>query len=285
VQASLDNVHWVGSEDNLFFRVKEPFWLRTWFQVLSTSILAVSVLALIGYRNRKFAAKQALERKLMETRQKIADAEMQALRAQMNPHFIINCLNSINRYIVKSDQATASLYLTRFAKLIRLILDNSNNQTVSLSNELEALQLYVQMESIRFDNQFTWDIIVDEGVQSDNTHVPPLIIQPYVENAIWHGLLHKENAGHLCIHIRCAKSGFLEVIVEDNGVGRKAARQPRSKTVSANKSLGMKLTQERLSLLNRNSLLHATVEVEDLFTNEGEPGGTRVSLNIPIDKV
>ena len=284
VQASLDNVHWTDAEQRFSFRVKEPFWLRTWFLVLCAVLCAAGVLALIEYRNRKFSAKQALERKMMETRQKIADAEMQALRAQMNPHFIFNCLNSINRYIVKSDQATASLYLTRFAKLIRLILDNSNNQTVSLSNELEALRLYVQMESIRFDRQFTWDINVDEGVQSDSIHVPPLIIQPYVENAIWHGLLHKENSGHLLVHIRCANNGFLEVIVEDNGVGRQAARQLRSKTASGNKSLGMKLTQERLSLLNRNTALNATVEVEDLFTNEGEPRGTRVSLRIPIDK-
>jgi len=154
--------------------------------------------------------KNRAEKNLMETKQKMADVEMQALRAQMNmqalraqmnPHFIFNCLNSINRYIVKSDQATASLYLTRFAKLIRLILDNSNSSTVTLTNELEALKLYIEMEAIRFETKFTYSIKTDKNVQPDAIFVPPLIIQPYVENSIWHGLLHKEEAGHLDIHV------------------------------------------------------------------------------------
>ena len=147
------------------------------------------------------AEKKEAERILMDTQQKMSEVEMQALRAQMNPHFIFNCLNSINRYIVKSDQATASLYLTKFAKLIRLILDNSNTKNVMLSNELEALKLYIDMESLRFDKKFTYSIVVDSGISTDSIEVPPLIIQPYVENAIWHGLLHKQSAGHLTIHM------------------------------------------------------------------------------------
>jgi LytS/YehU family sensor histidine kinase len=135
------------------------------------------------------AEKKEAERILMDTQQKMSEVEMQALRAQMNPHFIFNCLNSINRYIVKSDQATASLYLTKFAKLIRLILDNSNTKNVMLSNELEALKLYIDMESLRFDKKFTHSIVVDKGISTDSIEVPPLIIQPYVENAIWHGPL------------------------------------------------------------------------------------------------
>ncbi len=131
---------------------------------------------------------------------------MQALRAQMNPHFIFNSLNSINRYIVKSDQATASLYLTRFAKLIRLILDNSNNKFITLSNELQALSLYMEMESIRFEKKFSYTIECDDNINTESIFVPPLIIQPYVENAIWHGLLHKETAGHLYVRISRKKA-------------------------------------------------------------------------------
>ncbi len=284
VQATVDNVNWTPAAQSFSFRVTEPFWLRTWFLALMAALVAVVAWAFIENQNRKQARKQEAERLLMETRQKIADAEMQALRAQMNPHFIFNCLNSINRYIVKSDQATASRYLTRFAKLIRLILDNSNSSTVSLSNELEALKLYVEMESIRFDKQFTWEISVDEGVQPDSIHLPPLIIQPYVENAIWHGLLHKETAGHLRVHVCCGTDRLLEVIIEDNGVGREAARTLRSKTASGNKSLGMKLTEERLGLLNRKMELHATVEVEDLYLPDGSSRGTRVSLRIPLEQ-
>lgn len=208
---------------------------------------------------------------------------MQALRAQMNPHFIFNCLNSINRYIVKSDQATASLYLTRFAKLIRLILDNSNSKTVTLTNELEALRLYIEMESIRFEKKFSYKIIVADDVQPDSIYVPPLIIQPYVENAIWHGLLHKEEAGELVIHINRTKSGMLECVIEDNGVGREKAKELRSKSASGKKSLGMKLTEDRLALLNREAQFDSSVEVQDMKTQGGEARGTRVIVKIPID--
>ena len=220
---------------------------------------------------------------LMETKQQMADIEMQALRAQMNPHFIFNCLNSINRYIVKSDQATASLYLTRFAKLIRLILDNSNSKTVTLTNELEALHLYIGMESIRFEKQFTYEIIVDEDVHPDHVYVPPLIIQPYVENAIWHGLLHKEQSGHLKIQISLKEAGMLECLIEDNGVGREKAKEMKSKSASTSKSLGMKLTESRLAILNKQSNWGASVEVIDLMGADGDAAGTRVILRMAVD--
>src|SRR4029453_3745956 len=168
-------------------------------------------------RTRAEKEKQRTHSMLMDTQQKMTEVEMQALRAQMNPHFIFNCLNSINRYIVKSDQATASLYLTRFAKLIRLILDNSNSKNVILSNELEALRLYIEMEALRFDKKFTYEIIVDEDVKADSIEVPPLIIQPYVENAIWHGLLHKEKGGNLRIQVAMSGESMLQCTVQDDG--------------------------------------------------------------------
>lgn len=218
---------------------------------------------------------------LIETQQKMSEVEMQALRAQMNPHFIFNCLNSINRYIVKSDQATASLYLTKFAKLIRLILDNSNSKNVILSNELEALKLYIDMEALRFDKKFSYKIIVDPSVAADSIEVPPLIIQPYVENAIWHGLLHMPTVGHLNIHISLPGSNMLQCVIEDNGIGREKAKELRSKSVTTKKSLGMKLTENRLSLLNKHAELNASVEIIDLV-NDNEAAGTKVILKIPI---
>jgi len=219
---------------------------------------------------------------VMETRQKMAEVEMQALRAQMNPHFIFNCLNSINRYIVKSDQATASLYLTRFAKLIRLILDNSNSKNVLLSNELEALKLYIEMEALRFDKKFSYEITVAEGVPADSIELPPLIIQPYVENAIWHGLLHLQTVGHLRIHVNLPAENLLQCIIEDNGIGRERARELKSKSATTKKSLGMKLTESRLALLNKHAELNASVEIIDLVKENNEAAGTKVILNIPI---
>ena len=219
---------------------------------------------------------------LMSTQQKMTEVEMQALRAQMNPHFIFNCLNSINRYIVKSDQTTASLYLTKFAKLIRLILDNSNSKNVILTNELEALKLYIEMEALRFDKKFTYEIKVENNLGTDTVELPPLIIQPYVENAIWHGLLHKEENGHLRILVSMASDSMLQCVIEDNGIGREKAKILKSKTATSRKSLGMQLTENRLNLLNKHAELNASVEIIDLQNGNSEASGTKVILKIPV---
>jgi ligand-binding sensor domain-containing protein/putative methionine-R-sulfoxide reductase with GAF domain len=226
--------------------------------------------------------KEQAHLKLMDTQRKMTEIEMQALRAQMNPHFIFNCLNSINRYIVKSDQVTASLYLTKFAKLIRLILDNSNNKNIILTNELEALKLYIEMEALRFDKKFDYRITVDASVNTDNIEVPPMIIQPYVENAIWHGLLHKETTGCLCISISLPEENILQCIIEDDGIGREKAKELKSKSAITRKSLGMKLTENRLTLLNKYAELNASVDIIDLKTTNDEAIGTKVILKIPI---
>lgn len=260
---------------------KKRFFTQKHLSVLTTiaSLCANKIVRVQAEEERVKA-----ERVVVEAKQKMAEAEMQALRAQMNPHFIFNCLNSINRYIVKSDHKTASLYLTRFAKLIRLILDNSNNKSVTLANELEALKLYIEMESIRFEKKFTYMLQVDESIQQDNIYVPPLIIQPYVENAIWHGLLHKETEGELRIHISHKRPGLLECVIEDNGVGREKAKELKSKSASQKKSLGMRLTEDRLALLSSGEvLMSGAIEVEDLKTDEGAAIGTKVILRIPID--
>ncbi len=226
--------------------------------------------------------KELAKQSLTDARQRMREVEMQALRAQMNPHFIFNCLNSINRYIVKSDQATASLYLTRFAKLIRLILDNSNSENVVLTNELEALKLYIEMESLRFAEKFNWQVTVEEGVNLDTIEVPPMIIQPFVENAIWHGLLHLEKPGSLLVKLSLNGHNMLECVIEDNGIGREKARELKSKTATTRKSLGMRLTEDRLSLLNQNAQLNAGIRIEDLKDAQGQACGTRVTLQIPI---
>lgn len=227
-------------------------------------------------------AKKNTELELIQTKQKQAEIEMKALRAQMNPHFIFNSLNSINKYILKSDHVNASRYLTRFAKLIRLILDNSNSKEVALSDELEALKLYIEMESLRFTNKFTYEIIVDENVSTDTLQVPPLIIQPYVENAIWHGLLHQETDGRLIVTVKKTNDNMLQCTIEDNGIGRSKAMEMKSKSANANKSLGMKLTEERISMLNQYASLNASIEILDLTNSNGEATGTKVILKIPI---
>lgn len=275
VAASLDGLTWSETAKPLSFVILRPWWKTWWFT--AALLLAVSGLAYWLFKRRLWAIKRQTA-----LREHMAELEMRALRAQMNPHFIFNCLNSINRYIVKSDNATASLYLTRFAKLIRLILDNSNSKKVLLSNELEALKLYIEMERIRFDNQFDYQFILGEDVHPDSIEVPSLIIQPYVENAIWHGLLHKESHGSLWIRIRMLDECTLECMVEDNGVGRGKAAEFRSKSATGKKSLGMKLTEDRIAVLNQYARTNASVAIVDLVDDHGQAAGTRVIVKIPV---
>ncbi|UOQ69249.1 sensor histidine kinase [Hymenobacter volaticus] len=212
---------------------------------------------------------------------RIHQTEMRVLRAQMNPHFFFNCLNSINRYIVKSDPKTASHYLTKFARLMRLTLDNSASESISLEKEIQTLQLYLDMESMRFDNAFAYAIEVAEEIQPDALTIPSMLLQPYIENAIWHGLLHKKNGGHVWLRFRQPTEDLLTVEIEDNGIGRQKAKELKSKETVSSKSYGMQISQDRLFLIQEVYGLQATVEVKDLQDGQGNGSGTKVLVQLP----
>jgi hypothetical protein len=225
----------VAAEKKLSLFIHPPFWRTRWFYALSLLTLVGLVYAGFRYRIAQVRREEQLLRKeeqlLREQEQqqatfqkKLSEMEMQALRAQMNPHFIFNCLNSINGFILENDPDAASDYLTKFSRLIRLILQNSNAPTVTLENELEALELYLEMEALRFENKFTFLIHCAEEVDAKYVDIPPLLIQPYVENAIWHGLLHKEGLGNITIHLQQAGDVLL-CTIEDDGIGRKRAAE------------------------------------------------------------
>jgi len=219
------------------------------------------------------------EKRMDDLKLQMAYTRQQALRAQMNPHFIFNCLNSINGFILQNDAQTASTFLIKFSKLIRLILEHSNEKSISLQNELDALKLYIEMEMLRFDKKFAYEIKVDPCVMSESVMVPPLIFQPFIENSIWHGLLHKETAGTLLVHIDC-KENILECIVEDNGIGRAMSAEYKSKTSVQKKSLGLQLTEERLAIMNKDENRKSSVEVIDLKNGNGAASGTRVIIKM-----
>jgi LytS/YehU family sensor histidine kinase len=221
------------------------------------------------------------ERTKAELQQQATELEMQALRAQMNPHFIFNSLNSINRFILQNNKAQASEYLTKFSRLVRLILQNSQAAFITLESELEALQLYLELEAVRFDHQFEYRIIVDEEIDTSVIKVPPLVIQPYAENAIWHGLMHKEEKG--CLEIKLfPEDGMLYCKITDNGIGRKKASELKSKSVAAHKSLGLRITADRIARLQRNKVWIDYITINDLEYADGSPAGTEVILKIPI---
>jgi len=211
----------------------------------------------------------------------LAEVELKALRAQMNPHFLFNCLNSIKHFIIKNDVQSASDYLSKFSRLMRLTLDNSKASKIGLDREIEALKLYIGLEHMRFENKFDYRIEVDENIPLEEIDVPPLILQPYVENAIWHGLMHKEERGELIIHF--SRSGHhLRCEIIDNGIGRLQAQKLKSKTATKTKSMGMKITSDRITqnIVNGKK---AQVEVIDRYLEDQSPNGTMVILQFPVE--
>jgi LytS/YehU family sensor histidine kinase len=236
-----------------------------------------------GLENELKLERLKKEQEIAAYQSRTIELEMQALRAQMNPHFIFNCLNSINRFILKNESEAASDYLTKFSKLIRLILQNSQAKTVTLANELEALGLYLEMEMLRFEDQFDYQITCHPQLEAEDLEVPPLLIQPYVENAIWHGLMHKEGKGHISIYLQGTEQ-MLICSIEDDGIGRKRAGELKSKSATKKKSLGMQITSHRLQLLRELYGRQPTVVVEDLVDAIGEACGTRVVVEIPVSR-
>ena len=219
------------------------------------------------------------EKKQAELQQQTAELEMQALRAQMNPHFIFNCLSSINKFILKNESREASDYLTRFSRLIRTVLTNSQLSKIPLSDEIEMLRLYLEMERLRFSNSFDYSIIFENAIEPESVYIPPLILQPICENAIWHGLMHKESHGTLTVRLTSSNK-WIECIITDNGVGRKKAAELRSKKSNHEKSFGVKITTERLALFNQHQ--PGSYEVTDLYDEAGNATGTSVRLLINI---
>ena len=181
----------------------------------------------------------------------------------------------------KNDIAAASEYLTKFAKLIRLVLENSRSEHISLSAELAALQLYIQMEAMRFKEKLSYDLVIEDNVEATYIEIPPLLLQPYVENAIWHGLMPKEDGGHIMIRVGMRKNEILEINITDNGIGRVAAAL-NNKTAGRNRSYGMKATSERITLINQVYKTGANVYIHDLMDEKGIAAGTQVTLQIPV---
>lgn len=213
---------------------------------------------------------------------KLAEAEMMALRSQMNPHFLFNSLSSIRYFILSNQNDKAADYLNKFSKLIRLVLEHSKKELVSLKSELEALSLYLAIEANRFNDQFFYDILVDDGINTSEIFIPPLLLQPFVENAIWHGLLPSLNPTktlNIIIESNPKKRNSYHFIIEDNGIGRSQSALQKDKTLEKHKSYGMDLTKERIKLFNENFSNYISYEIIDKF-EDGIAAGTKILFTI-----
>ena len=241
--------------------------------IVAGSILVLAAMAsIIFYKRRKDAIEKKKE---AEFNVQVADTEMKALRAQMNPHFIYNSLNSINDYIDKHDTDKATLYTTKFAKLMRMILENSEQKEIPIADDLKALELYMQLEALRMNNKFNYEIKVDDEIDQENTLIPPLILQPFVENSIWHGLAKKQGEGKILIHIQ-KQGDMINCIVEDNGIGiHESAKSKTEQDILHKKSLGMKITNARIDIINKLKKSNAAITMSD------HGRGTKIEVKLP----
>jgi tetratricopeptide (TPR) repeat protein len=260
--------------DLLSLRLKNNRILNTGYTILVISLLAIGLLI---FRSSKLNER----RRISEMNQKISEIRQANLRQQMNPHFIFNTLNSIQYYMYQHDKLATNNYLTKFSSLMRKVLDNSQNTSVPLRDELDALNLYLELECLRFKDKFEFKINVDEEIDPLLFKVPTMLIQPYVENSICHGLIPMEGKGFVNIDLKLAREHII-CTIEDNGIGREAAYERRKKREHNHNSLGTQIAASRLELVNALYGTSLKTVYIDLKNENGEAVGTRVEIHIPI---
>jgi len=261
----------LSNEDEVVIIVEPYWWQTTWFK-LSCLVFTIALATFLIRRRIVHIRHEA------SFKQKIAETEMMALRSQMNPHFIFNSLNSIENFMMQNEKRLASSYLNKFAKLIRMILDSSRNELVPLAKDIDALRLYVDLEQLRFNNNFCFRLHVDPLLLNGDYKVPALLIQPYVENAIVHGLAHSER-NDLSLTVSAILEGeYIHYSIEDNGIGRKLSSYYNQQNRSHHQSVGLTITEERINIFNRKQHANGRVAITDLFDKNNESSGTKVDI-------
>jgi len=206
------------------------------------------------------------------------------LRSQMNPHFIFNSLNSIKLYIINNEKENAVYYLNKFSKLIRKILVASTEKEISLVEELETMDLYMNIENIRFSNEIDYTYYVDESIKINSIKVPSLVLQPFLENALWHGLSSKKDNKSIRIDITQKNTDYVTIEITDNGIGREASAKIKQNKLLKRKSVGIELTKQRLENFSKHYTNSYKINIEDLYENN-VPSGTKVTIDIPTNEI
>lgn len=276
-ECSQDLRTWVAGEP-LVIEIRKPFMRKAWVIAL---MVAMALGATFGLVKLFSAPIKKRIRLTSEIERRTINAELMALRSQMNPHFIFNSLNSIYNFILGQDNEKAAEYLSKFAILMRMVLGNSQVKGVSLDSELSVIRLYLELEQIRFDEKFAFEIHTDLISDPGDIIIPPMLIQPYIENAIWHGFMHKEGTGKLTILMEQKSRYSLRVVVEDDGIGRERSSQHKPE---GRASYGSSITEERLASFSTLYNAPFNVEIEDVLSPEGEVRGTRVVLDVYMMK-
>ncbi|MBK8451510.1 MAG: histidine kinase [Saprospiraceae bacterium] len=279
ITASNNDDLWNQAGTTINIIITPPFWQTNWFRAFMLFLVGLCAYLLYSFRIRHI---KNLEKNKTEINKQIAEARLTALRAQMNPHFIFNSLNSIQQLISESEKENALKYLSKFSKLIRIVLQNSNKHSNFISNELNLLELYLELEVLRFSNRFTYQFKIDPEINIHTIEIPSMLIQPYVENAVVHGLLNKNNSGHLQI-VLTKNENKIYCIIEDNGIGRAAASIINNKKKGRHESLGLQVTNDRVHMIEKISNKKVSVSITDLVDANGNGIGTKVTIEIPIE--
>ena len=263
--------------DKVSIQIEEENLFSQSFVNILLSIVFIGFFGFLYYRHLSRKKILKAEEKYEAQLREVQDA---ALRSQMNPHFLFNSLNSIRYFIVTNDNEIAANYLTQFSRLIRMILENSNKKLVTLAEEIQLLDLYVKMEQIRFENKFDYEIKLADDIDKDGLMIPPMLIQPYLENAIIHGINPKEGRGKITLSFKIAPP-FLVIEIEDDGIGRKQSLQHKKDSVFKKTSLGLSITKARLDLVDTPKH-KADLKIEDLLDEEKRASGTKVIIKLPL---
>ena len=268
---------WSEYPGSVAFIISPPFYrTKTFYLLAGIGFCFLGVLVFLLFEQVKRRSRMREE----EFKKRVLQSELQALRAQMNPHFTFNTLSSIQNYISRNDAENASKYLSKFAKLIRIIMENAKQTDVPLKDELHALNLYIELESLRLRDKFEYHIDVQKDIDQQYARIPSMLIQPYVENAIWHGITNKEGKGNLLVSV--SRNGTsLKCTVEDDGIGREAAMKIAERK-RKHISQGMSITGERLELMNSLNRSGLSVKITDKKNGDGNPAGTKVEIFIPL---
>jgi tetratricopeptide (TPR) repeat protein len=245
-------------------------------------LLIISLLGFINFRNKKEKEKSVLNQRAAELSRKATENHLKALRSQMNPHFIFNCVDSIGRLLDEGKIKESKISLSNFSTLTRTILEGSMKKKIPLAEEIKTLKIYMELENIRFKNPFTYNILLQPEIDAQTTLIPPLILQPFVENSIKHGFRNPEKSGNITIEVR-RENEYLVCIVEDNGVGRNQTMNLKPISGFKKESVGMKLTEERLLLISEQKNMKSYFLIDDLEDSFNNPGGTRVKMFLPYE--
>lgn len=271
----------VLQSSTLHFEIKTAWWKRWWFILTCLLIISTMVYSYYKWQYSILQKRNILLNQNIKLEKELNKSVLTAIKSQMNPHFFYNALNTIQAYIFTNDRTNAANYLNKFSKLTRSILEMSDKELVTLKDELDALELYLSLEKMRVEDELNYTINTDAELDIETIKIPPMLIQPHIENAIKHGLLHKEGEKTLAVSIQSSAENKLTITVDDNGIGRKRAQELNALKKQKHESFSTEANQTRLELMNKLRNTGASLTITDKYDKQNRPTGTLVTITIP----